>query len=602
MRIFGYELTIKRDALPPGATVNAAGSARLNAIAAASATPIVAASAARPETRPSPGVLPATSTPFPIAPLRYQFQQGQNATWTPRQGRLPFEVLRNFADIVAAVRICIETRKDQIDALEWDIVPRDKQTTVDEGAVNAVRTFFQSPDQQMDFKTWVRAMIEEVLVTDALALYRRPTRGGDLYSLDQIDGATIKVLLDSDGKIPAAPHVAYRQVIYGYPVEDLTRDQLYYLPRTVRVAHPYGLSPTEGILLTVTSLLNREIFTTQYYADGNIPAGLGTLPKDWSAAQIAEYQQYWDDLIVGNGKERARIKWAPDGSKIEPFTTVTFDAKFDEWLYKVVCAAFGVPPPEVGLTGDVNKAAAGHQENLAYRRGVKPMCSYLKGFFDRVIAIDLKQPTLKFAWIGGEPEDKKSQAEVDKIQWETGQTSTDELRARDGKPMIGLGPIVMTSKGPVLVEDLIAGVDDDPDHSDANIPEGGAPSDDPDAGARAASGSAAASDLKKWRAVAIKSAKSGRAVRPFVSDEIPPAVHAYVAKALELIELDDAHVDVVASVVRTFAAADVLLRQHVAKASRLPKKRVSALARVMSAHFTDQGDALRTHVATELHV
>ena len=84
-----------------------------------------------------------------------------------------------------------------------------------------------------------------------------------------------------------------------------------------------------------------------------------------------------------------------------------FTTAFDEFMVKVICAAFGVPPAELGFTSDVNRATAGHQENLAYRRGVRPLCLFLQEIFDDVLATDFASPDLAFTFTGGEPEDKK---------------------------------------------------------------------------------------------------------------------------------------------------------------------------------------------------
>ncbi len=43
-----------------------------------------------------------------------------------------------------------------------------------------------------------------MLVIDAATIYPRYNRGGSLYALDIIDGATIKPLIGEDGRAPQA--------------------------------------------------------------------------------------------------------------------------------------------------------------------------------------------------------------------------------------------------------------------------------------------------------------------------------------------------------------------------------------------------------------
>ena len=71
------------------------------------------------------------------------------------------------------------------------------------------------------------------------ALYR----GGSLYSLDIIDGATIKPLIGEDGRAPEAPDPAYQQILHGVPAADFSDEELLYLPRNLRAHRLYGLSP-----------------------------------------------------------------------------------------------------------------------------------------------------------------------------------------------------------------------------------------------------------------------------------------------------------------------------------------------------------------------
>ena len=56
-------------------------------------------------------------------------------------------------------------------------------------------------------------LLEDMLVIDAATLYPRYNRGGSLYALDIIDGATIKPLIGEDGRAPEPPDPAYQQIL-----------------------------------------------------------------------------------------------------------------------------------------------------------------------------------------------------------------------------------------------------------------------------------------------------------------------------------------------------------------------------------------------------
>lgn len=569
--------------------------------------------------RPEPGPTPAPSAPSADEhdvrrqPLRWQIPYAINQQLAPRRGRLlPFETLRAFADISDLVRICIETRKEQMTGLAWNIVPRDKSVQVPkgsdlEGKINLARQLFQKPDKRRSFYTWLGMAIEDVLVIDALSIYKRKTRGGDLFALEVKDGATFLPLLDAVGDTPVPPAIAYRQIIYGQPVQggDCTAEQLLYRPRTVRSHTPYGLSPTEAVLLTINAAINRQVFNLQYYADGNVPEGLAELPKGWTTEQIAAYQEYFDALMLGNPAMRKRLKFvAEGGSKVFQFKQPEWSTDFDEWLAVIICAAFGVVPAEIGLTSDINKATAGMQENVTYRRGVRPLMHFFKDIFDEVLALDIQAPELQFIFTGGEPEDKKMQAETDAIYVAMGKTSVDELRQRDGQAPIGLGPYVETPMGPIFVDELLA--EPDPDDDPATTDRGDKPvatgSDGTDDSQERPFDDDELEDVKKWRAVAIKAVKSGKPVRPFVSDAISPELHIRITRFLEAAGKKGALE--VAGVVAAFECA---LTEHVAiaKASggerrrmtKVEKRAAAAYQRLMQKHFKAQGKALTEHLA-----
>jgi hypothetical protein len=604
-----FRLTIGRPADPVAASspdpITKAASP-----AAVSASPATFTAAPAAGIRPDPGATPPGQ---PTAdPIRYQYPWNRNAVWTPRAGETtPFQTLRNLAKVCWEIFACKETRKEQLQSLDWDIVPRDKHTGSNEQAnIARVRAFFAKPDGETPFRSWLGTAIEDVLVIDALSLYRRKTRGGAFYGLEIVDGATILPLLDARGRTPAPPSTAYRQVIWGQPIEggDCTREQLIYRPRVNAVNSPYGMSPTEAVLLTVNAALSRRVFDLQYYAEGNVPEGFATLPDTWTPDQMTQFQEHFNSLGSGYSTERSRIKFLPasTGEKFIRFQERDHDTKFDEFLVKVACAAFAVPPSEIGFTADVNKSTAKAQQDIAYRRGVRPLCNYFKDLFDEVIAFDLGLPQLEWAWAAGESEDRLRQAEIDKIYVEIGKNSIDELRARDGEELIGMGNAIYLTDGPRFVADLISGIDDDPTTTETSGAPGAeatpAPGAEPvtaqpdaeAAHAEAATKVAAVeADLRKWRTVAVKAVKSGKTVKAFTSEAIPPALHQGISRALtaavspaDVVAVFDA-IEKRAKTVRTRAQIEKQVRQQ---SSAFFAAQGEALARHLRAHIQAAGD------------
>jgi hypothetical protein len=109
----------------------------------------------------------------------------------------------------------------------------------------------QYPDKVNTWEQWQRQLLDDMFVIDAPCLYKCLDRKGRLYSLDLIDGATIKILLDDSGRRPFPPDPAYQQVIKGLPATNYTSDELLYLMHNPRSHKVYGRSHVEQVLLTV---------------------------------------------------------------------------------------------------------------------------------------------------------------------------------------------------------------------------------------------------------------------------------------------------------------------------------------------------------------
>src|SRR5271166_4035624 len=192
----------------------------------------------------------------PLAPFappevkgrQFDYPFGANLNYIPRaEDGVSFAELRGLADALPLLRAVIETRKDQIAGQNYAVRARARADTPDASkSIDAVTRFLVRPDRRHSFADWLSMLVEEMLVIDAATIYPRYTRGGSLYSLDIIDGATIKPLIGEDGRAPEPPDPAYQQILKGVPAADFSADELLYLPRNARVHMFYGMSPVEA--------------------------------------------------------------------------------------------------------------------------------------------------------------------------------------------------------------------------------------------------------------------------------------------------------------------------------------------------------------------
>jgi hypothetical protein len=379
----------------------------------------------------------------PLAPMappevkgrQWDYPFGANLNYIPRsEDGVSFTELRGLADALPLLRAVIETRKDQIAAQSYAIRARARGESPDASkSIDAVTCFLARPDRRHSFADWLRMLLEEMLVIDAATIYPRYNRGGSLYSLDVIDGATIKPLIGEDGRAPEPPDPAYQQILKGIPAADFSAVELLYLPRNLRAHRLYGMSPVEQIALTVNIALRRDASTLDYYRAGSSPDAFATLPKEWTADQIRSFQDYFDALMSGNLARRRQTKFMPADFKLIEARQPPLKDQYDEWLARIICYAFSVPAS--AFVAQVNRATSETLRQQATQEGLVPLKAWVKSALDHVIQECMNEPSLEFVWVGDDAVDPLEQAQTLQILVGAGIKTREEARAD-----LGLAP------------------------------------------------------------------------------------------------------------------------------------------------------------------
>ena len=329
--------------------------------------------------------------------------------------------------------------------MSWSIKSRDSEAKdKNDPRVKALTAFFQRPDGEHGWQDWLRPILEDLFVIDAPALYLRRDRGGRLVELVQIDGATIKPIIDDWGRTPRPYSIggvdtyppAYQQILKGLPAVDYSTRDLLYRPRNRRIHTPYGFSAVEQIVTTVNIALRRQLSTLSYFTEGNIPDAIAQLPKEWSPDQIVSFQQHWDAYFSGDLGRRRRVKFVPGAGANFIHETRPADLKgdFDEWLAKLVCFAFSISPQ--ALTKQMNRASADTQKQLSEEEGLEPILLWIKALIDDVIAYEFGASDLAFTWDNDDEADETAQLAV-----LSGYVSKAIMTVNEARDRLGLDPL-----------------------------------------------------------------------------------------------------------------------------------------------------------------
>lgn len=380
----------------------------------------------------SPGEPMRAAMPPGAAPSGWDYPYGYNMNVTPRMNEnISFDDLRALADGYDLLRLAIEKRKNQIEALDWNIVPIDKKDPIAQQISNEVYQFFKRPDQITSFGRWQRALVEDVLVIDAPSIYIRRDLKGDVYSFELIDGATIKRNIDETGRTPLPPLPAYQQILEGMPAVDLTTDELLYFPRNQRTHKVYGYSNVEQIIMTVNLAIRRQMYQLGYYTEGNIPEAFVSCPADWGLEQIVSFQGYWDELFLKNQNLKRKARFVPAGATPTFYKENPLKDQFDEWLARIISYSLDLPP--TALVKETNRATAETTQDAGKAEGMASLSKYLKEIMDILIQDYMGYKGIEFRYMEEEAQKPLEQAQINEIYTKNSILTADEIREDLGR-------------------------------------------------------------------------------------------------------------------------------------------------------------------------
>ena len=421
----------------------------------------------------SPGQpLPQVAPPFQ-AGRAYDYSIVTNAQTLPRADEaIRFADLKQLADNCELIRLAIETRKGQFAKLQWNIVLKDPQAKKAEDEsdprIKDIEQLLRYPDGEHPFATWAAMLLDQMLIYDAPSIYPRLNRDGSLASLMLVDGSTIKRVIDLWGRTPEPTDdepnpPAYQQVIRGVPFVNFTKQELIYWPFNPRVDHLYGLSPVEQVLVTANMFMRRQSLQLNYFTEGTLPDFFFTLPKEWTPDQIDLFATNFYAMMAGNDASRRHGRFLPDGAKVEQTKAELLKDDFDEWLARVVCFAFSLPPS--AFVRQMNRATASQAQEAAIQEGLAPIMIWFKGLMDYILEVYFKQDDLMFKWVEDESIDPLEAAQASKIYLDAGTLTPNEVRQGLGyDPLPDMDDaFVVAGSSIVLVKDIMAGATKPPD-------------------------------------------------------------------------------------------------------------------------------------------
>ena len=343
------------------------------------------------------------------------------------------ENLRRMAELPIA-RKAINTIKDRIAGMRWRIQVRSGRSQVAEDTaarIEMLTRMFEQPNPDDSFRSMCEQVLEDVIVGGFGALELQKT--GDAEKpllLWPVDGATIRLRTDWNGDATAVRYV--QEGRYGGTPLELADRELSYIRLNPRTHTPFGLGRLEVAFETIHAFLGAHRYAANLAS--NSVAQYALWMQDMDATQHERLIRWWQDEIEGTGKVPIlTAETRPEVLRFGGGTDADLRLQWQEFLIRVIAAAFDLPPLFLGVEADVNRSTAGELSDAAFRTAVVPTAKLLAEHLTRdVLGKALGFEDLEFVFADVDAPNEMEQAQLHEILLRSGVLTVDEVRAMRG--------------------------------------------------------------------------------------------------------------------------------------------------------------------------
>lgn len=306
MKIFGYELSLKK-AAAPGSYVSVPGDR---------------------------GWFPIIREPFTGA-----WQRG-------------LELRSDTVVTYHAVYACVTLIASDIAKLRLRIVEQDKKGIWTEKNVPAYSPVLRRPNRYQNRIKFIEQWVVSKLLHGNTYVLKGRNGSGIVNQLYVLDPLRTKPLIAPDG-----------EVFYQLSRDNLSgiEEESTYVPASeiihdvmVPLYHPLcGVSPLTACGIAAAQGLAIQEHSAKFFQNGAQPSGILTAPGDIKDEQASAFKKAWEENYTG--KNAGKVAVLGGGLKYEALSMNSVDSQLIEqlkWSAQTVCSAFHVPPYMIGV-GDM---------------------------------------------------------------------------------------------------------------------------------------------------------------------------------------------------------------------------------------------------------
>ncbi|MGH8220901.1 MAG: phage portal protein [Steroidobacteraceae bacterium] len=351
--------------------------------------------------------------------------------------------LRMFARTPYA-RAAIRRIKNPIANLEWEVAPK-KNVEWNRELRNqaAIATAcLEQPNHDDSFRSFLEQTIEDLCINGA-GSYEQQV-GGDrarpLWAWP-VDSLSIQINPKWDGSRTDPRY--YQTLGYGNigGVQGiaLTNEELVYIRQEPSTENPFGLGDLEIAFATINRKLGVENYAGKL-ASNRQPENLLLFPG-MDDEQLATVRGFWRNEVEGEGT--TPIMSPPlsgDGKtvagqvlKLRGTDDAALFLKYQDLLIREIAVSFNLSAMSLNVEHDVNRSTAEVVDDRDWDSAIVPKATLIAAYITREsINTRLGFSQLQLRFLGLKREDKKAEAEIFELEYQSNAVTPNEYRARNG--------------------------------------------------------------------------------------------------------------------------------------------------------------------------
>ena len=301
-----------------------------------------------------------------------------NTSISPKavDGGLTYAQLRNLTESSDYVSIAIQAVIDRLSGMSGRVIDIGGDPNKPSAKAEAINSWVRFPDGVTPLHDMLAKAAYDMCAIDAASAFVDKTDPSKPIAY-VIDGASVLPFIDERGRI-----AEYGQIIRGQVAHHYKLDEIIFCPKNRRPHKIYGYSFVEQIATIVTLSLKRMSRQLDWFTRGNVPDVLISAPENWTPEQIKDMNLNWEKQLARiSGKNMA--KWFPAGAKVTTLDRNPSKDEFDEWLIRVICYTFSLPP--TAFVKETNRATAQTTQDASLAEGHAAILRWAEQFLNGII-------------------------------------------------------------------------------------------------------------------------------------------------------------------------------------------------------------------------